>query len=120
MTARVVSLECPGCGASASRGQDVCGFCNGPIIIFECRSIISIELSKISQYAQSYREAQQADASDSEIAASLGICYLRLGLYEEAERALNRAVGLDTGNSEVFFCIAACALRGRRPFDVSL
>jgi hypothetical protein len=60
------------------------------------------------------------DPNDVPVNASLGICYLKLGLCEDADRHLRVASDLDPLNSELFFYTAIASLGGKRPFTVPL
>ena len=54
---------------------------------------------------------------DSEVLAiSLGMCFMKLKLYDKAYEAFDKAIAAYTENPEVYFMAAACALAGKKAF----
>ena len=71
---------------------------------------------EIQQYAGAYRQALQEHPDDFQLNSSVAMCYLRLGLYDQAIPAFEKAVADNFDNAEIYFYAGISLLRGKRPF----
>lgn len=120
MSQTIVELNCPGCGARVSSGQDECIYCHKPIVISSFNSVYAMPASEINKYASSYRNALAQDPDNQQINAAIAMCYLKLKLYDKALAAFEKAIEDNFDNSETFFYAAVCLLRGQKAFNTPM
>ena len=111
--------ECPGCGASVSPDMKKCEYCDNPVIIHSIGVISTFTPLQLNKYANSYRKQLVADPDDRELNRSMGICYLRLKLYDKANEAFERAVADNFEDSDSYFYAAVGRLKGKKAFVAS-
>ena len=116
MSVDVLDIKCPGCGMPVSTGQNICEWCNRPIIITTFNSVASMPLPEINKYANSYKKALDEHPNDYNLNTSIAMCYLRLKLYDKALLAFEKAIEDNFDNAEVYFYAAICILKGKKAF----
>ena len=112
--------ECPGCGASVSPDMKKCEYCDNPLIIHSIGVIRTFSPLQLNKYANSYRKQLAADPDDRELNRSMGICYLKLKLYDKANEAFERAVTDNFEDADSYFYAAVGRLQGKKAFVASL
>lgn len=108
--------ECPGCGARVSPDMKKCEYCDKPVIIHSIGAIQTFTPIQLNKYASSYRKQLVADPDDRELNRSMGICYLKLKLYDKANEAFERAVTDNFADADSYFYAAAGRLHGKKAF----
>lgn len=108
--------ECPGCGASVSPDMKKCEYCDNPVIIHSIGVISTFSPLQLNKYANSYRKQLAAEPDDRELNRSMGICYLKLKLYDKANEAFERAVTDNFEDADSYFYAAVGRLRGKKAF----
>lgn len=116
MPHQVIEINCPGCGARVSTGQKECEWCHKPIIISTFNSVYSMSVPEANKFAGAYRSALAENPDNRELNNSAAMCYLKLGLYDKALPAFEKAMRDNFDNSETFFYAAICLLEGKKPF----
>ncbi len=116
MTQQIVELTCPGCGARVTTEQKVCKWCHQPIVISSFSTIGSMPMPRINKYVRSYKEALDTSPHDSDLNKSIGLCYLKLKLYDKALSSFERAMEENFDDSEPYFYAAVCSLGGKKAF----
>lgn len=116
MEASVVELTCPGCGSRVTTGQTECQYCHAPIVISTFNSVSDMSLSMLNKYTRTYRQGLTDNPDDQKLKKSLAMCYLKLGLYEQAANAFADAVKENFNDSESLFYAALTALKGKKAF----
>ena len=116
MVAQTIDISCPGCGASVSVSQKVCEYCFRPIIVSTYNSVASMPMPEINKYTSSYRKSLSDHPNHKELNLSIGICYLKLKMYDEAYAALSKAIQDNFDNSEIYFYAAAALMKGKKAF----
>jgi tetratricopeptide (TPR) repeat protein len=116
MVNEISNLSCPSCGASVEMSAKTCNFCRQPVIISTFNSVQDMSFGDLNKYANSYRKSLSENPSNPEINGSLGMCYLKLNLYNNAVKAFARAVENDVNNSEIYFYAAISLLDGKKAF----
>ena len=119
MAAQIIEIKCPGCGAQVTTGQSICDWCSNPIVISSFSSVSSMNPLQLNKYASSYKKELQENPDNRELNTSIGLCYLKLKMYDDAYRAFCKAVEDNFDNSETYFYAAASALKGRKAFLLS-
>jgi tetratricopeptide (TPR) repeat protein len=116
MSQSVVNLACPSCGAPAQTSTTTCLFCRRPIVISTFTAVADMSLPDINKYAKAYRSALAENPQNQVLNNSLGMCYVKLKLYEKAISAFEKALEEDVENSETMFYAAVVLLKGKKAF----
>ena len=116
MTQQIVDLECPSCGAPANTGIESCDYCGRQILISSFTSVHDMPVTHINKHATAYRKALAENPSDSNLNNSIGMCYLKLKLFDKALSAFENAIEDNFDNSETYFYAAVCLLGGKKAF----
>lgn len=111
--------ECPGCGASVSPDMKKCDYCNSPVVIHSIGAIGTFTPLQLNKYANSYRKQLTTQPDDRELNRSMGICYLKLRLYDKANDAFERAVTDNFEDADSYFYAAVGRLKGKKAFVAS-
>lgn len=112
----VIIHECPQCGAPAQLNSNVCLYCKAEFMIKSLSGLRNIGKSSIDKYIASYKKAASKDPNNNEINAAMGMCYLKLGLYDFATKFFLKAVEDMIENPDVYFYAAVCQLKGKKAF----
>ncbi len=116
MAHQVVDLICPGCGGPVSTSQKTCDWCGGPVVVSTFNSVYSMPELRLRQVAKKYDNALAADPENKELSSAVAMCYLKLGIYEKALAAFEKAIEDNFDNSEMYFYAAVCLLQGKKAF----
>lgn len=116
MAYEVRNLTCPGCGAPIQVGDRKCRFCRRPIYIESFKSLNRMNRSDLRHLAAGYKKNLSAAPDEPGMNSSAGMCWLEMGLYDQAENAFRRAIEKNYDNSETYFYAAVCLLHGESPF----
>ena len=113
----VVSVQrCPNCNASLATNMTLCEWCDSPVVISSFSSFGNMSMPKVNKYANAYKEMMEENPDNELLAISLGMCFMRLKLYDKAYAAFDKAISVYTENSEVYFYAAVCCLGGKKAF----
>ena len=115
MAYKTERLTCPGCGFPIEVGMKECP-AGHPVNISTFNSVYSMPMPLVNKYASTYKTELANDPDDQELNNSIGICYLKLKLYDKALPAFEKAMEDNFDNSEVFFYAAICLLQGKKAF----
>lgn len=115
MVYKAERLVCPGCGFPIEPGMKECP-AGHPVSISTFNSVYDMPLPLVNKYANTFRRDLANVPDDQELNHSIGICYLKLKLYEKALVAFEKAMEDNFDNSETFFYAAICLLSGKKAF----
>ena len=111
-----IILKCPGCGAGLDKEVETCGYCQSPVIIKSFRTVKSMPLPQINKLISGYA----AEGTGTPLVAfSLGLCQLRLKLYDKALKCFEQSMGQDAENADAYFYACVCLLKGTKAFLLS-
>lgn len=116
MAQQVVELNCPGCGARVSTGQQVCEWCRKPVVITTFNSVYGMTMPEVNKYAGAYRKALAENPDNGLINKSIAMCYLKLRMLDKALPAFEKAIEENFDDSESYFYAACCTLGGKKAF----
>lgn len=116
MAYQVIDMRCPGCGNPVSTDTKMCNYCYRPIVISTFNSVYTMSLQEVNSYARTYNDALSHHPNNTELNNSIALCYLKLGLYDKAQAAFEKAIEADFNNSETYFYAAVCLLKGKKAF----
>lgn len=117
MSEAVKQMKCPGCGASVAIGQQQCEWCNSPILISSFSSVYSMTGPELKKYESAYQDAVNQNPNIPELNKSMGVCYLKLRLYDKALGAFERAIEDNFDDSETYYYAALSLLDGKKAFN---
>lgn len=116
MASQVLGITCPGCGAPVKTDQQTCDWCHNPVVITSFNSVTSMSPLQVNKYAASYRKDLAENPDNRELNHSIGLCYLKLRMFDEAYAAFSKAIVDNFDCSESYFYAAVCLLKGRKAF----
>lgn len=116
MATQVSDIRCPSCKAAVTPSMEECPYCGNPVVISSFNSVLSMPLLQVNKYAASYKETLQDMPDDRNVNMSIGLCYLRLKMYDEAYQAFSKAIVDNFDCSDTYFYAAVCLLKGRKAF----
>ena len=116
MSHQVIDMVCPGCGAPVTTNDTICEYCFHPIIISTFHSIYDMSTSEVNKYASTYRKVLESNPNNAILNYSIGLCYLKLKLYDKANKAFEKAIEENLDNAEAYFYAAISLLKGKRAF----
>lgn len=108
--------ECPGCGARVAPDMTNCEYCGGPVVIHSIGAISTFSPLQVNKYAHSYRTQLASDPNNRELNRSMGICYLKLKLYDKANEAFEIAIKDNFEDADSYFYAAVGLLQGKKAF----
>lgn len=112
---QVILLKCPQCTAPIGKNDKFCGYCQSELLVRSLSQYHELDKTIKVKYKTAYEDALKK-GDDSEVRASLGICYLDLKLYDMALSAFENAVRIDPTSESALYYSALAIFRGRRPF----
>ena len=116
MAYQVIDLNCPGCGGGVTTSQKQCNFCGRPIVITSFSDMQSFSPLDLNKYASAYRKSLSDNPDNDALNMSIGMCYLKLKLYDKALPAFEKAIEDNFDNSETFYYAAVSLLKGKKAF----
>lgn len=117
MSYKAERITCPGCGFPVEIGMSECP-AGHPLNISTFTSVYDMPMPLVNRYANTYQKDLMNDPSNKELNHSIGICYLKLKLYDKALPAFEKAIEDNFDNSESFFYAAIALLKGKKAFLV--
>lgn len=113
--AEVLDMKCPGCNNRIGLRDTECEYCGAPIVV-KTSNLGKMGLADVTKYANSYKEVA-ASHPESKIAnAQVGMCYVRLKLYDKAFPFLEKAIDDNMEDPDAYCMAAICLLKGKKPF----
>ena len=116
MSVEIINLECPHCGSAISTQQKTCEYCNKPILIVDYSSVQSMTLPEVNKCANAYRKVLAEHPENQDFNISIGLCYLRLKLYDKSLEAFEKCMSDNFDKPDVFFYAAVALLKGQKAF----
>jgi tetratricopeptide (TPR) repeat protein len=117
---QVIDLKCPGCGSPSSTAQRTCDHCGRQLVITSFSTLHTITPGEVQEYLSTYSGALEGNEKDPAINNAVGMCSLKLGLYQRARTHFEIAADQDINNSETYFYLAVALLEGKKPYTQPL
>ena len=114
---------CPQCGwtfDTEALQNNTCKKCRSALLITSVAYLEKFDRPAIQKYVSRYNELLKSAPENRDALLSLGVCYLRLGLFDLADKFLARLVNAHPEDAAGYYYKAICCLKGRRPRTVSL
>lgn len=112
----IISINCPGCGASISTKTKVCEYCQKEILVKSFHSLSNMPIPQINKYMATYKAVSTEHPNHNGVNASIGLCFLKLKKYDQALEAFEKAQINNFEDATPFFYAAVARLKGRKPF----
>ena len=80
----------------------------------------TITPGEVQEYLSSYSGALEGNEKDPAINSAMGMCSLKLGLYDRARTHFEVAAMGNINNSETYFYLAIALLQGKKPYTQTL
>lgn len=116
MAYEVVDICCPGCGNPVTTGDKICIYCKRPVIISTFQSVNTMPMGQLNRYARAYQKELLQHPNNTELNRSIAMCYLKLGMYDKAQKAFDKLIETDFDNAENYFYAAITTLQGKKAF----
>ncbi|HUZ93623.1 MAG TPA: tetratricopeptide repeat protein [Edaphobacter sp.] len=114
---------CPQCGWTfdiEALQANTCKKCRSAILITSVAYLEKFDRPAIQKYIARNSEILKGDAEDQDALLSMGLCYLRLGLYETADKYLGRLIDAHPEVASGYYYKAIGCMKGRRPRVLTL
>jgi tetratricopeptide (TPR) repeat protein len=109
---------CPQCGwtfdTEALRANS-CKKCRSALLITSVAYLEKFDRPAIQKYIAHNSAVLKRDPDEQDALLSMGLCYLRLGLYEMSEKFLGRLIDTHPEAASGYYYKASGSLRGKRP-----
>lgn len=116
MEMEVISLKCPNCNAGVDTSMAMCPACDKPIMFKRAEDALPMAMPVINKYLGSYRNIVPHCPENRDINIAIGICFLRMKMYDKALEAFEKAMPDNFDNAEPFYLAAITLLQGKKPF----
>lgn len=116
MEINATSVKCPNCGAPVATTDTTCKWCSSPVVISTFSSVEKMSLPLVNKYVGAYKQRISADASDANAQMSIGLCFLKLKLYDQALAALQKAMENCFDNADIYFYACVCVMAGKKAY----
>lgn len=119
MNIEVISLKCPNCNSGVDSSMKECPACDKPIIIRQVKQTSAMPMPLVNKYLGAYRALGNQYPDNKDINTAIGICFLKLKMYDKAIEAFEKAMPENFDNAEPFYLAAVSLLQGKKAFLIS-
>lgn len=116
MAYKIIDLKCPGCGEPVKTDRRNCKYCGRQVVISSFNSVYDMSVQDLNKYTNTYKKALNENPDNVELSCSIGMCYLKLKLYDKAYESFEKAIEGNFDNSEIYFYAAVSLLKGKKAF----
>ena len=116
----IQSKSCPSCGAPVNIVANICDYCGSAYYVETIASLIAVDKKGITKYIEAYKKALAESGLDNKARKALGICYMKLGMYDFAIKQFEAMIQEDIEDSDVYLYAASALTKGKRPMTVPL
>jgi tetratricopeptide (TPR) repeat protein len=118
-----VAQVCSQCGwsfDSEALQKNTCKKCKSAILVTSVAYLEKFDKPAIQKYIAQYTQALKADPQDRDALLALSICYLKLSLFDLADRFLRALIDAHAADPAGYYYRAISILKGKRPRTASL
>ena len=113
----MVEFNCPGCNARILESHSICEWCKQPIVIKNFKTISKKNKLEINKYTNTYKNMLILNnVNKFDINKALGICFLKLKLFDKSLTFFEKSLEFNIDDSEVYYYIALSFLNGKKPY----
>lgn len=109
---------CPQCGwtfDNEALQANTCKKCRSALLITSVAYLEKFDRPAIHKYITRNAEILKRDPDEQDALLSMGLCYLRLGLYEMSEKFLGKLIDAHPETASGYYYKSIGSFRGRRP-----
>lgn len=114
---------CSQCGwsfNSEALQRNTCKKCKSAILVTSVAYLEKFDKPAIQKYIAQYTQALKAAPQDRDALLALSICYLKLALFDLADRFLRQFIDAHPADPSGYYYRAISILKGKRPRTASL
>ena len=114
---------CPQCGWTfdiEALQVNTCKKCRSALLVTSIAYLEKCDRPAIQKYIVRNSEVLKHDPDDQDALLSMGLCYLRLGLYDMADRSLGRLIDAHPEMASGYYYKAIGSIKGKRPRVLAL
>lgn len=100
--------------------SNTCKKCRAAILVTSIALLERFDAPAIKRYIERYTQTLAENPQDRDALLGVGICYLKLGLFDLADRFLAKLIDHHPVDPDGYGYRAICLLRGKRPRTASL
>lgn len=117
MPMRVADLNrCPHCTAPVNPDMERCPYCDEKIYMTSFNDLSSFSVPQVQKCRQAYQQCLVSDPANPTLNLSVGLCYLKLKLFDEAYSYFSKAMDGNFDDSEPYFYAAISLIKGKKAF----
>ena len=116
MGIEVISLKCPNCNSGVDSSMKECPACDKPIIIRQASQTATMPMPLVNKYLGAYRSLESQYPDNKDVNTAIGICFLKMKMYDKALAAFEKAMPDNFDNAEPFYLAAVSLLQGKKAF----
>jgi len=113
-------VQCQQCRASYGTEKlingEICPECDNPYAIKNYRTAASMPPPQVNKYITSIQAQLVENPQDKQLNSSLGICFLKLKLYDKALPFFDKAMEDNFSDPIPYFYASVCLLKGKKAF----
>jgi tetratricopeptide (TPR) repeat protein len=113
-------LKCGACGKVVELSQlvngEICPVCDEPARIKHYQTVAAMPLPKLNRYITTFQSQIVETPNDNSLIGSLGLCFLKMKLYEKALPLFEKAMLDNYADPDPYFFGAVCMLKGKKAF----
>ncbi len=113
-----IAQICSQCGWSFdvdALRSNACKKCKSAILVTSVAYLEKFERPEIQKYISQYSATLKEDPENRDALLALGICYLKLGLFDLADKFLGTVIDAHPAEPSGYYYRAICILKGKRP-----
>jgi tetratricopeptide (TPR) repeat protein len=99
---------------------NTCRKCKSAILVTSVAYLEKFDKPAIQKYIAQYAQALKVNPQDGDALLAVGICYMQLGLFDLADKFLQRLIDSEPASAPGYYYRAICIFRGKRPRCASL
>ncbi len=114
-----IVLKCPGCGSpvEVEDGQiGHCEFCQNPVPVTKMEEVRKLTPPQTMTFISSCNQALAAAPKSQTVNSALGMCFLKLKMYDKAWANFDKIIDDFPTNPETYFWAAVSLLKGKKAF----
>jgi len=100
--------------------KNTCKKCKSAILVVSVAYLEKFQKPAIQKYIAQYSRTLKTDPQDRDALLAIGICYLKLGLFDLCDRFLRTFIDSHPDDPAGYFYRAICHFKGKRPRTASL
>jgi tetratricopeptide (TPR) repeat protein len=100
--------------------KNTCKKCKSAFLVTSVAYLEKFDKPAIQKYITQYALALKAEPEDHDALLAIAICYLKLGLFDLADRFLGKLIDFHPADPSGYCYRAISTLKGRRPRTASL